>query len=103
MKKVKDLVYIEEKTGPVRGNLPKELLSGVQIFPIKQTQTSNCFRGPELSHHASILLFFSKVSGKSVHAREWQARSFPFLAAFAGRTKKKREAARSTPPLEPMM
>ena len=34
-KKVTDQVYIEEKTGPVRGNLPKEIISGVQIFPIK--------------------------------------------------------------------
>ena len=29
VKRVTDLAYIEEKTGPVRGNLPEEIISGV--------------------------------------------------------------------------
>lgn len=35
VKHVTDLVYIEEKTGPVRGNLPEEIISGVSNFPNK--------------------------------------------------------------------
>ena len=78
VKKVKDLVYIEEKTGPVRGNLPKELVSGVQIFPIKHKPKPWTAFEARNFHTMRVFSYFSpklvesqftRASGKLGHFR----------------------------------